>query len=95
MRLRRRDENQAGIFRALGQIPGVSVADTHALGGGFPDLCVGYRKGNLLVELKNPKQPRSGQRLTKAEERFHRAWKGRLITVTTLDEILEAMDIKT
>ena len=78
------------------QIPGLSVADTHSLGNGFPDICIGYKgTTNLLIEIKNPSQPRTGQQLTDAEERFHRAWRGKVLTVTTLEEILEAMDIQT
>jgi len=95
MRPRRTDENQARIMRALGQIPGLSVFDSHAFGRGFPDLIIGFRGRNYFFELKNPIQPRSGQRLTEVEKRFHSTWRGRLIIVTTLEEILEAMDIKT
>lgn len=95
MRPRKTDNNQASIVRALNHIPGVSVTDTHALGFGFPDLCVGYRGRNLLVELKNPRQPKSGQQLTEAEEHFRARWKGQLIIVTSLGEILDAIAIET
>jgi len=95
MRPRKTDKNQASIVRALNQIPGVSVADTHSLGKGFPDICIGHKGRNFLIELKNPSQPRSAQQLTDAENRFHRAWQGRILTVTTLDEILKTLDIQT
>jgi len=95
MRPRKTDNNQAGIVRALAEIPSLSVADTHSLGFGFPDLCVGYRGRNLLVEVKNSGQPKSGQQLTEAEKQFHAQWKGRLVIVTSLEEILDAMGIQT
>ncbi|MCX6141990.1 MAG: hypothetical protein NTZ35_02100 [Ignavibacteriales bacterium] len=95
MRPRRTDGNQAGIMRALNQIPGLSVFDSHAFGRGFPDLIIGHKGRNYFFELKNPNQPRSGQQLTGPEKRFHSKWKGRLIIVTTLEEILDAINIKT
>ena len=46
------------------------VADTHAVGGGFPDLVVGTTWGEfVLVECKSP-----GGRLTPEQKAWHARW---------------------
>lgn len=76
MRLRARvDANQKRIvdmFRAMGW----SVAHTHTLGQGFPDLVVGFAGRNYLVEIKDGSKPPSARRLTADEEKFQAAWRG-------------------
>lgn len=80
-RAARTDANQATIIRQLRAIPGVTVAITSRLGEGFPDLCVGYRGRNVLLEIKMPKEV-----LTPAEKDWHHAWTGHVAIVTTFDE---------
>jgi hypothetical protein len=47
------------------------VADTHAVGGGFPDLVVGCTWGEIVVvECKSP-----GGRLTPEQRTWHFAWR--------------------
>lgn len=71
--------------------PGIWVFETHNVGGGFPDLVVGWRREQtvVLVELKD-KDARD--RLTKNEERFHRDYPGdNLIVASGVREILDAL----
>lgn len=65
------DANQREIVAAL-QDAGYTVHDTHALGHGFPDLCVMARSGAILLfEVKGEKG-----RLTPDEVAFFMAWRG-------------------
>lgn len=43
----------------------------------------------VLVELKNPDMPKSGQKLTDAEIKFMDTWKGEYIKATSAEEIIK------
>ena len=88
----RTDGNQAVIAAALRQI-GASVAACHAVGKGFPDLCVGWQRGTYLLEVKDPSKPIRDQRLTPAQVEFHATWRGHVAVVKTVREALEAIGI--
>ena len=47
------DSNQREIIKALKDI-GASVQLLHQVGGGCPDVMVGYRGVTTLLEVKNP-----------------------------------------
>jgi hypothetical protein len=74
---------------------GASVYDTSAVGHGFPDLVVGWRRRTELIEVKNP-DPRvrrtGGRSMRATRERqasFRRRWLGRPVhVVTSLDEAI-------
>ena len=59
-----KDTVQTPIVKALRQV-GAFVAVTHTLGGGFPDIVVGYDNVWTPLELKTP-----GGTLTPEEELF-------------------------
>lgn len=84
MRLRgRTDSNQREIVDALRQA-GCSVCILSNLGNGVPDLLVGAKRRNVLMEIKA-----GGADLTEDERTFHRSWRGRpVVTVRTKDEAL-------
>ena len=82
------DSNQSAVVKTLRSVPGVSVLLLHQVGGGCPDLCVGYQGRNYLFELKNPSQVPSKQQLTEAEKEFAASWRGHVSTVTSAMEIL-------
>jgi len=86
------DENQRAIAQALRQA-GASVAECHAVGAGFPDLCVGWQGGTYLIEVKNPAKPKSKRQLTDAQVRWHNEWRGHVAVVETIREALEAIGI--
>jgi len=83
----RKDENQNPIVGALAQA-NVQAIDTSQLGKGFPDLVIGFRGKNYLIEVKNPAKPLSDRQLTDDQKKFHSAWHGQVNTVETIDEIL-------
>lgn len=66
---RRTDANHAAIRESLRKL-GAAVEDTHALGGGFPDLVASVGLAVALVEVKDPAKPPSARRLTDDEQAF-------------------------
>ncbi len=74
------------MMAALRQIPGLTVRSTSRLGDGLPDLCIGYRGVNHLVELKMP-----GGKLTEAEQKFSDEWCGSYIVTDNLNDLLRAI----
>jgi hypothetical protein len=83
------DGNQAAIIEALEGIPECSVLVLSAVGGGCPDLLIGYRGANLLVELKNPDVYYNPKLPTMVkQDEFRKTWKGRVIKAYTLKEII-------
>ena len=91
-RAARVDGNQVEIVTALRQI-GASVAPCHAVGDGFPDICVGWQGHTYLLEIKDPTKPRSGQKLTPSQVEFHESWRGHVAVVKTVKEALDAIGI--
>jgi len=88
VRLRGRvDANQAAVVSALRKA-GASVAILANVGDGFPDLCVGLRHRNYLLEVKDGKA-----QLTPAERNWATRWKGQASTVRTPDEALIAVGL--
>lgn len=87
------DANQPAIVKGLRKIPGVSVRHTHALGGGFPDLAVGYQGRTHLLEIKDPDKPPSKRKLTDDEQEFFNIWTGSVHVVETLADALAAIGV--
>lgn len=90
MRRGRTDANQTAIVQAL-RDAGCTVAVTSGVGHGFPDLVVGLRCRNFLLEVKDAAKPPSARALTPAELAFHARWRGLVKVVTTVEEALAAV----
>ena len=86
-RAARVDDNHAEIIRALLAV-GATVVDTSAVGAGCPDLLVGYRGVNFLIEIKDGAKPKSARQLTQAQESWFALWRGRAAVVIDVDEAL-------
>ena len=90
-RAARRDMNEDQIVSAL-RACGAYVKKVND--GGTYDLLVGYtgtsgRFYTLLLEVKDGRRPPSEQKLTPAEEKFHREWPGdNLHIVNSVDSAL-------
>lgn len=56
----------------------------------MPDLLVGTRDRNVLLECKDGTKPPSARKLTPAQEAWHKAWRGKVAVVNTPVEALEA-----
>lgn len=87
------DANQPDIVKEFRRC-GASVTPTHNAGQGFPDLVVGFRGVNYCVEIKNPDQPPSKQKLTPDQIVWHENWKGQHIVVKTIDDVWQLLGIK-
>lgn len=82
-RAARVDENQGAIVDALRSL-GCSVQSLASLGKGVPDLLVGIRGVNLLVEVKNPAS--SGDKLTPDQLTWHLGWLGQVAVIRTVEQ---------
>ena len=84
-RARKVDANQGAIVAALRKI-GAKVRSTAGVGNDFPDLCVGYRGRNVLLEVKLPRhEPTQGQRV------FLNSWPGEAHVVHSEEEAIAAL----
>lgn len=92
MRAAKVDANQAEIVRAL-RYWGCTVEVTSMVGGGFPDLVVGFRGVNYLIEIKDGNKPPSARVLTTEQERWHRKWLGKAIVVENVMSALHAVGV--
>jgi hypothetical protein len=92
-RVARVDENQAEIVKAYTDI-GASVTELHRHGEGVPDLLVGWRGVNYLVEVKNPKQDLSHRALTPAQKTWHAHWRGQKAVVFTVYQALALIGVR-
>lgn len=86
------DANQGEIVNALRSI-GASVEPLHQIGGGCPDLLVGFRGVNFLLEVKDGSKPRSHRIITPAESAWHAAWAGQVAIVVNIDQALAAIGV--
>ncbi len=84
---KRVDANQKEIvdcFRKLG----ATVAVTSAVGNGFPDVVVGFKGKNYLIEIKDGSKIPSQQKLTSKEKEFHESWFGIVHIIRSVNEAI-------
>ena len=90
--------NHVEIVNDLNLIPGITVFDLSDVGKGIPDILVGYKKENFLVELKINKKAT----FTPAQKNFHgmagaskpyKEWKGQKAVAYTLRQVLEIIEM--
>lgn len=89
-RAARVDANQEVIIAALRKI-GASVQPLHTVGDGCPDLLVGWRGVNSLLEVKDGKQPPSKRRLNALQTSWRDSWRGSVHKVESVQDALEAI----
>ena len=77
------DRNHVEIVVALRGV-GASVQDLAAVGKGCPDLLVGYRGQNYVIEVKTPKGTS-----TPAQVAWHAEWRGDVRIVRSVDDALK------
>lgn len=85
-RAARADVNQVDIVAALRAI-GATVQHLHTVGAGCPDILVGYRGANYLVEIKSP-----GGKLTADEREWHAAWCGQVAVIYGVDDAIALLN---
>ena len=84
------DTNQAEIVQGLRKV-GASVLSLADVGKGCPDILVGYRHRNFLMEVKNPKGKNI---LGDDQKRWMHAWNGQVEVVRSLEEALILIGVK-
>ena len=88
------DGNHRAIVEALRSC-GAIVVSLAAVGGGVPDLLVGWQGRTLLLEVKNAKQQPNKQRLRPSQVAWIGAWRGGEVRVVhTVDEALAAIGVR-
>lgn len=90
MRAAKVDDNQREIVSALRGV-GATVCHLHTVGMGCPDLLVGWRGVNYLLECKDGKKPPSQQKLTPMQDEWHSGWKGSAFIVNSPEAALAAI----
>lgn len=87
-RAARIDANQPEIVAALRKV-GATVIDTSAVGNGFPDLTVAFRRQTFFLEVKDGQKPPCERQLTPDQIKWHVEWNGGPCTVVScVDEAL-------
>lgn len=90
------DRNQAEIVAALRGL-GATVQPLHGVGSGCPDLLVGFRRKNFLIEVKDGDLAPSARRLTADQIEWHAGWKGTVFVVcdaeAAVDLVLERVPL--
>jgi hypothetical protein len=89
-RAARTDANQTEITKALRKI-GCSVQLLHSVGRGCPDMLVGYKGGNYLLEIKDGEKPESQRKLTPEQTIWHFDWKGQVAVVNNVQEAIDTI----
>lgn len=84
------DANQAAIVEGLRAI-GATVQSLAMVGRGVPDLLVGFRSENWLLEVKDGAKPDSARRLTPDEAAWHDGWRGQVATVASIEDALQVI----
>lgn len=92
MRAARVDANHAAIVDALRRA-GCSVQSLAAVGGGCPDLLIGFRGRNLLLECKDGEKRPSARGLNDAQMKWHSLWRGDVWVVRGVPEALQAVGL--
>ena len=85
------DANQTEIVNALRQV-GASVQSLASTGKGCPDLLVGFRGVNWLLEIKDGQKVRSARKLTEDQVVWHQTWRGKVYIVESVDQALNLLN---
>ena len=93
MRNAKVDANQQEIVETL-RSRGASVQSLARVGDGCPDLLVGWRGKNTVLEVKDGAKSPSRRRLTPDERRWHALWLGQVETVSTVEQATAAVFVK-
>lgn len=86
------DANQPEIVKDLRKA-GAIVQHLHMVGKGCPDILVGFRGVNYLLEIKDGAKPPSARKLTKDEATWHLQWSGTVSIVNNSNEALAAIGL--
>ncbi len=83
------DANQTELVAALRKA-GASVQSLGQVGGGCPDLLIGFKGKNLLAEVKDPNQPR---KVNRKQVKWHDEWKGQVTVIETPNDAFRLLGL--
>ena len=86
------DGNHREIVDGLRNV-GASVQSLATIGKGCPDILVGFRGVNYVMEIKDGSKPPSGRKLTPDESAWHFNWRGQVCVVESLQDALIAIGV--
>ena len=89
-RAARIDANHQEVVKLL-RACGASVQALASIGAGVPDLLVGFRGRNVLLEVKDGAKKPSARKLTPDEKDWHAKWAGQVCTVKSPQEALKVV----
>jgi hypothetical protein len=64
----------------------------HSVGDGCPDLLVGFKGANFLLEIKDGLKSPSKRRLTPDQQNWHELWVGQVAIVTNCAEAIALLE---
>ena len=85
---KRVDANQAEIVADLRKV-GATVQHLHEVGDGCPDILVGFRGVNYLIEIKTLGGP-----LRRSQVEWHTLWRGQAAVAHTSEEALRIIGLR-
>jgi hypothetical protein len=85
------DRNQPEIVAAARKM-GATVQHLHTIGGGCPDVAVGFRGVNHFWEIKDGEKSASAQKLTPDEAEWHDTWEGQVAIVRSVDDVVRLLN---
>lgn len=93
MRLRGRvDDNHQQIVEFLRE-RGCTLQSLANIGKGCPDLLVGFRQQNILMEVKNGLLRPSRRVLTDEEAWWHGWWRGQVAVVESEEDVVRVLEL--
>lgn len=87
------DANQPEIVAALRAV-GASVEHLHSVGAGCPDILVGHKGTNWLIEIKDGSKVPSKQKLNTRQVDWHKLWNGQVSIARTAEEALQIIGVR-
>jgi Holliday junction resolvase len=87
----RTDDNHTEIINAFRSC-GFSVQDLSAAGDGIPDLLIGRRGKNYLIEVKDGNKPPSKRKLTQKQLDWHDAWLGQVEIIESVSDVMRFIE---
>lgn len=79
-----KDRNHNALVKVFEDL-GCSVIETYTMGGGFPDLVLGFVGLTFLVEIKNPETSYGRRGLTESQRKMADSWRGGPVTVISTE----------
>ena len=83
---KRVDSTQVQIVKELRRL-GMEVEHLHMVGKGCPDILVGFKGKNVLLEIKKDEK----SKLTPDQVLWHRSWKGQVAVVTNVIDAVKVI----